>query len=351
MRTVGGMNNLNIQYGIDLPIGIYELITNPINIIFSFVLFYLFVRYRKKDYFKELPSILVSIGILGTFTGILIGLLNFDENILNVSVPKLLSGLKTAFFTSVLGLVLSIWIKVRSATNKMKSADQFKDDPAQVTPIESLAFISLELQRLNKSIAGDKDSTILTQIQNFRLSFEEKFKEIKENCWSLNDQIKRIEDQLSQTVSFSKNLYNSFGQVVNLLKDIKEKSDSLQVSVTLAPELEQRFTDLITNNYTLIDVVKGNVNKINKIYGSVTSQNQQGVLMQLDKMNKIAYRIENHLSKNGNELIGENLDNLTKILSRLTYSTTPGETMFDIINQIEKIRSATFALLDEARKR
>ena len=92
MRTVGGMNNLNIQYGIDLPIGIYELITNPINIIFSFVLFYLFVRYRKKDFFKELPSILVSIGILGTFTGILIGLLNFDENIRNVSVPKLLYG-------------------------------------------------------------------------------------------------------------------------------------------------------------------------------------------------------------------------------------------------------------------
>ena len=49
-----------------------------------------------------------SLGILGTFTGILIGLLNFNVDEIDKSVPDLLEGLKIAFATSIVGISAAI---------------------------------------------------------------------------------------------------------------------------------------------------------------------------------------------------------------------------------------------------
>ena len=52
-----------------------------------------------RRWIESLPSMISTLGVLGTFGGITLGLLFFDTNNLNVSIPLLLSGLKTAFFT------------------------------------------------------------------------------------------------------------------------------------------------------------------------------------------------------------------------------------------------------------
>ena len=44
------------------------------------------------------PSLVSTLGVLGTFIGISIGLLNFKPDELEESIPELLAGLKTAFF-------------------------------------------------------------------------------------------------------------------------------------------------------------------------------------------------------------------------------------------------------------
>ena len=54
------------------------------------------------------PSLVSTLGVLGTFIGISIGLLNFNPDELEKSIPELLSGLKTAFFTSIAGMVSSL---------------------------------------------------------------------------------------------------------------------------------------------------------------------------------------------------------------------------------------------------
>ena len=61
------------------------------------------------DYFTTVP-ILSSLGVLGTFWGITVGLNGFDTdtNALNKSIPILLSGLKTAFYTSLVGMLTSL---------------------------------------------------------------------------------------------------------------------------------------------------------------------------------------------------------------------------------------------------
>ena len=60
------------------------------------------------------PALMTSLGILGTFWGILIALypLDFSPDEINASIHSLLSGMKTAFFTSLLGLGFFIIFRI-----------------------------------------------------------------------------------------------------------------------------------------------------------------------------------------------------------------------------------------------
>lgn len=57
---------------------------------------------RRRTLIDLAPGILTTLGILGTFTGVFLGLLDFDVRLINKSVPTLLEGLKVAFATSFL---------------------------------------------------------------------------------------------------------------------------------------------------------------------------------------------------------------------------------------------------------
>ncbi|RLA78135.1 MAG: hypothetical protein DRG78_15850 [Epsilonproteobacteria bacterium] len=97
---------------------IKDVLLDPVNIVFVVIIFILgFIDQKTK---KDFKSQIVSVGVLGTFVGIFIGLQGFNpEDIMN-SVNKILSGLKTAFFTSIVGmsvaLVLSIIQKLKDDT-------------------------------------------------------------------------------------------------------------------------------------------------------------------------------------------------------------------------------------------
>lgn len=69
------------------------------------------------------PSILTSVGIFGTFFGIALGLANFDANNVEASVPQLIEGLKTAFWSSIAGLLGAMTIKMRHVLNHVRGLD------------------------------------------------------------------------------------------------------------------------------------------------------------------------------------------------------------------------------------
>ena len=58
--------------------------------------------------YESIPSLFTTLGIFGTFLGIYVGLQNFDVKDINNSIPTLLEGMKTAFLTSILGIIFSI---------------------------------------------------------------------------------------------------------------------------------------------------------------------------------------------------------------------------------------------------
>ena len=81
--------------------------------IFS-ISFFIFVspRFKALMALSVNPSILTTVGILGTFVGIYIGLNDFNIANIDASIPILLKGLKVAFTTSIVGIMGAVILKM-----------------------------------------------------------------------------------------------------------------------------------------------------------------------------------------------------------------------------------------------
>ncbi|MGP0630651.1 hypothetical protein ACTRW9_13175 [Nitrospina sp. 32_T5] len=125
----------------------------------------LFMPGKYKDLKSSvLPNFLISLGILGTFIGICNGLMEFDPNEIRASVPKLLEGMKTAFISSIAGIIGGLLVKVSHYYTERK--DYKKEDrlPESIT----IADLYKKLNGIHHSMVGNEESSLITQVKNFR---------------------------------------------------------------------------------------------------------------------------------------------------------------------------------------
>ena len=109
------------------------------------------------------PEILTTIGIFGCFLGIALAMLHFDARNVSASVPQLLEGVKTAFWASVSGVAGALALRVRHKLQK--EPIQQSDGAPKASNLDDLV---LAVQGLHRSIAGNDDSTLLTQLKLMR---------------------------------------------------------------------------------------------------------------------------------------------------------------------------------------
>lgn len=79
----------------------------------DYINFYAIVRNLNIEFWQNLGGIFTGIGIFGTFAGLVIGLHGIDVTTANVDAMKagignLLSGISTAFLTSVMGILCAL---------------------------------------------------------------------------------------------------------------------------------------------------------------------------------------------------------------------------------------------------
>lgn len=184
------------------------------------------------------PNLLTSLGILGTFVGIVIGLLAFDVGDIDGSIGPLLEGLKTAFITSLMGMLLAIVFKTMDSSGKLRPREV--DAPVEHVGPED---ILLELrgqreatERLSRSISGDEDDTLITQLRALRSEARDDTKRIREVLEGQRELMastsRAVTQQGQRFESFSTDLWkklDEFGemmaksateQVINALKEV-----------------------------------------------------------------------------------------------------------------------------------
>lgn len=154
-----------------------------------FSLYYIYRVWSQKDsdkivpyVYDSIPTVFTTLGVLGTFVGIYFGLRKFDVNDITGSIPALLEGLKTAFSTSIWGISLSLifgktsQIVLRAV--EIKTPTKPTDELAALHQMTLLLKDSkdqnhLNFNTLNRSLVGDTNNSLGTQLIKLRNQFTE----------------------------------------------------------------------------------------------------------------------------------------------------------------------------------
>ncbi len=138
----------------------------------------------------DYKAMIVSLGILGTFSGIILGLWDFDSEKISESVPKLLDGLKLAFFTSIFGMALSVLLSVLQA------------QPEKKLETDTLLLdIKQQLEKANQSLAAvlslanqqwKKTNQSLEKLLNAQPEIKQQLETANQNLAAVSEDVKQF---------------------------------------------------------------------------------------------------------------------------------------------------------------
>jgi len=186
-------------------------IINLVTLVFILLILYS-PKYSKNKGNINISSIAntaVSLGILGTFTGIFIGLLNFNVTDIQGSVPQLLSGLKTAFATSIAGLFTSLLVKA-------ENWDIYKlrvNEKGEIEEDDSIKVLISVMKNIEKSIAGEGETTLLTQIQKLRTSNSDNLNSLNKSFVDFAEKV--AEDGSKSLIEALENVITDFNNKIS----------------------------------------------------------------------------------------------------------------------------------------
>lgn len=200
--------------------------SNMITIIISIMIVILFIK-SMADSRKNFKSEIVSLGILGTFIGIAIGLFHFDASNIKESMPQLLEGLKTAFITSGVGISFSILLSIlKPQTTKKEEI---------VTALEEV------VKDFNKNLTeqfGDNFKQLNVAVKNM-IIWQDNYK----------SHIKQSEDTINH---ITKELRNISILKENEQENIKKLTNNLVASSEKVKLSLEETTDIVKENMQLL---------------------------------------------------------------------------------------------------
>ncbi len=167
-----------------------HVITQVIIIIITVITIIIHIRFNYLTILSA-PTVLTSLGILGTFFGVAMGLHDFNTEDVQGSVPTLIDGLKTAFWSSVAGIAAAMTIKVRQLLQVIVQKQPKQKGGATVDDIVT------NLMEVKGALIGDSESTLLTQIKNMRVDNNDKLDNLKS---SMEDFMKNMADSNSKAL-------------------------------------------------------------------------------------------------------------------------------------------------------
>lgn len=180
---------------------------NTVFLLSMLAVFALGLRFAKKgiqvEFVNYVPTLLTTTGIFGTFLGIVMGLLDFNQNDIEASIPPLLEGLKTAFITSLAGILFSLVFKTLSTFSFLKPK-LVEESITHATPEAILGAMQaqiIEIIALKEAMTGNEESTLFGQLKILRGDINDNAK------LSLNSSITQAEKNQHNFEAFSEKLW------------------------------------------------------------------------------------------------------------------------------------------------
>ena len=210
------------------------------------------------------PTMLTTVGILGTFVGIVIGLLDFRPTDIDNSIGRLLDGLKTAFITSLAGMFASILYKGLTTTPLLSPRDAPSVPEAGPEDIlgelrrhtEMLAL----LPNLRDAIAGAEESSLAGQLKLMRTDFQDARREERANRTAFEESLWTKLDDFGEQLSKSatEQVIEALQQVIadfnaNLTEQFGENFKALDASVGKLVDWQDKYRTQLAELHSLYE--------------------------------------------------------------------------------------------------
>lgn len=327
---------------------------------------YFHIRYTSKVA-DHVPSLLTSAGIFGTFVGISIGLYHFDSTDIQTSVPGLLNGLKTAFWSSIAGLFCALTIKIRQSMYDMNGAsEKTKETVSPSDMLEQLKQIShntsaeyefnpaVAIQSLEDNLSAkltDMASALVqyqedmakanadalvdairTVMRDFNVKINEQF---GDNFRQLNEAVgnmlvwqKQYKDELEELIGFQKQSSELFGDVVKNIKvfverssDFANVSDHLTKTITIMSDKSNELKNYLEAIRTFIGASENTLPVLENRLATISEQVAQahsGTQKQIDQMLMFSQTFLESLEENLEGQLNKSIETLGFQLTALS---------------------------------
>lgn len=377
------------------------------------------IYFKKKDKLianrrivEYFPTFVSTLGVLGTFYGITVGLLAFDTADLDKSIPGLLDGLKTAFFTSLAGMIgsmiLSAFISrkqdekdggvsdINQAAGTICQAVQQMSDLNKTT-IEQLAKQMEEQEKDRKAFyrsMGDvmdkvKESqsaiaetlasintsqsasaSALDSIVILQRSQEGALDSIKETSVAMVQSIGNLEEATSKQTAAIASVAKSSEEVAEYTHHIGEITDLVGGMSTTQDEINEQVQKLKDILDAEVDQIERSMDKTNELlerkfdeFTELLKKSNTEALVEV--MKKVTEEFQKQMNALINKLIQENFDQLNKSVERLNQWQQENKEMITSLtrqyqematnfeatsNSLDRVKSDTESLVSEGGK-
>ena len=290
-------------------------------------------------------SLLITTGICFTFYGISQGLVSFNVNDIENSLPRLIEGIKTAFLVSVVGvfgaIVLKIFELIFELIFRAKVDENKEYSLADVVAHELGILDALSKQirqneqnlnaqnemnaRLIKAISGDEDSSLLGQIKNLHMDTNDKFSELVREFRSFaatmteNNQKALIEALSAVIKDFNDKLTEQFGE------NFKELNSAVSKLVLW----QENYKNHIESSESLLENISQTLSKQSEDYRLLATSTNDFIA----SSKEILSVVKN--IKEQRELLSTNASSLANVLENLK------ENLPEIMNKINEFSQAS----------
>ena len=307
-----------------------------VTIIFGILVAYiLYFFLKEKQYSKEsvLGNIASTIGVLGTFVGISIGLWKFNPNDITSSVPLLLSGMKIAFATSIIGMAASIFMKYIA----LKNEDEENIDDI----MELFNTMIAESRNVNNTLIENQKQTenVLNKVSEIWASHQENLTvELKSEILNLNNntiskqeeligEFKKLGECFTLLNSGVNNLLTwqeNYKEIIeNTTKELETVIQTIHNADESIESISKNSSLIKENNENLSEVLK----EINKTQNVIIDSNKSIIEISntakesIPQINEHFTNIDNRTKESTaylQTLISENLNNIKSYLEKIT---------------------------------
>lgn len=301
-----------------------------VTIIFGILVAYiLYFFLKEKQYSKEsmLGNIASTIGVLGTFVGISIGLWKFNPNDITSSVPLLLSGMKIAFATSIIGMTASILMKYIT----LKNEDEENIDDI----MELFNTMIAESRNVNTTLIENQKQTenVLNKVSEIWSSHQENLiVELKSEILSLNNNTISKQEEL---IGEFKKLGECFTLLNSGVNDLLTWQENYKETIEITTKELETVIKTIHNADESIESISKNSSLIKE-----NNENLSKILQKINKTQNVIIESNKsiiEISNTAKESIPQINEHFTNIDNRTKESTAYLQTL--ISENINNIKS------------